>query len=82
MTNKHEHINAAIRAAEVAVWGKSPEVLHPWKREMARALVAELLRRMKPIAVPDQTGLNAAWDAGYNAALFDLKSIAGLEFPR
>ena len=75
MSNKHEHIDQAIRAAEVAVWGNSPEVLHPWKREMARALVAELLRGMEqiPQLLLKDTG------RGYAAALAEIKRRAGLE---
>ena len=73
MTDKHEHINAAIRAAEVAVWGNSPEVLHPWKREMARALIADLLRDMDepPLDPPAMTG----WDL----AIQVIERRAGLE---
>ena len=73
MTDKHEHINAAIRAAEMAVWGNSPEVLHPWKREMARALVAELLRGMEP---PEWFTTDE--DCGFNAALAEIKRRAGI----
>ena len=79
MTKANEHLDRAIVA-----YNKAYDVPDDWPirdtdRQAFRAGVAELLRGMKPIAVPDQTGLNAAWDAGYNAALFDLKSIAGLE---
>ena len=73
MTDKHEHINAAIRAAEVAVWGNSPEVLHPWKREMARALVAELLRGM------DEPPLDPPAILGWDLAIKVIKRRAGLE---
>ena len=72
MTNKHEQIDAAIRAAEVAVWGFSPETLHPWKREMARALIAKLLEGMERPTHPDEAD-------GYNAALTEIRRRAGLE---
>lgn len=71
MINKHEHIDQAIRAAEVAVWGNSPEVLHPWKREMARALVAELLRGMEDTD-------NDSYSSGFNSALNQIKRRAGI----
>jgi hypothetical protein len=75
MTNKHEQIDAAIRAAEVAVWGFSPETLHPWKREMARALIAHIADHMtQHITSP------SVW-MGYSIALDDLREIAGLKVP-
>ena len=63
MTDKHEHINAAIRAAEMAVWGNSPEVLHPWKREMARALIAHIADHMASLGTTPSVWL------GYKIAL-------------
>ena len=72
MTDKHEHINAAIRAAEVAVWGNSPEVLHPWKREMARALIADLLRDM------DEPLLDPPAILGWDLAIKVIKRRAGI----
>ena len=73
MTNKHEHIDAAIRAAEMAVWGNSPETLHPWKREMARALVAHIADHMAQYRTTPSVWM------GYSIALDDLRAIAGLE---
>lgn len=75
MSNKYEHIDRAIRAAEVAVWGNSPETLHPWKREMARALVAELLRGMDG---SDFRYISPAMVYGFNAALAEIKHRAGI----
>ena len=72
MTDKHEHINAAIRAAEMAVWGNSPEVLHPWKREMARALIADLLRDM------DEPLLDPPAILGWDLAIKVIKRRAGI----
>ena len=72
MTNKHEHIDRAIRAAEVAVWGNSPEVLHPWKREMARALIAHIADHLASYKTTPSVWL------GYKIALDDLREIAGI----
>ena len=71
MTDKHKHIDTAIRTAEVAVWGFSPETLHPWKREMARALIAKLIEGM---VSPEEDHYWTGWDA----AIDEIRSMVGL----
>ena len=73
MSNKHEHIDRAINAADHKVKELYDQ---KQKRRHARALVAELLRGM------DGSDLNAISPSmfyGFNAALAEIKHRAGLE---
>ena len=68
------HLDRAIRTAEIAVLGGSPELLHPWKREIARALIASLLEGMDL-----NTWTATEENEGYNAALDAVRKRAGIE---
>lgn len=74
MTNKHEHINRAIRA-----YNKVYDVPDDWPireadRQAFRAGVAELLRGMDQEVV-----LVRSYQHGFNAALAEIKRRAGSE---
>ena len=74
MSNKHEHIDRAIRA-----YNKAYDVPDDWPirdtdRQAFRAGVAELLRGIEP---PEWFTTDE--DCGFNAALAELKRRAGLE---
>lgn len=71
MTNKHEHLDRAINAADHKVKELYDQ---KQKRRHARALVAELLLDMEP---PEWFTTDE--DCGFNAALAEIKRRAGLE---
>lgn len=76
MSNKHEHIDRAIRA-----YNKAYDVPDDWPirdtdRQAFRAGVAELLRGMD---VSDLNAISPAMVYGFNAALAEIKRRADLE---